>query len=51
MNILNYKKFMKKYILFLTLFVIACNSDIEQNHIQKFQKNLIDSEQHTPISE
>ena len=42
---------MKKYILLLTLFVIACNSDIEQNHIQKFQKNLIDSEQHTPISE
>ena len=36
---------MKKYILLLTLFVIACNSDIEQNHILKFQKNLIDSEQ------
>ena len=36
---------MKKYIVLLIFFMFSCNSNIEQNHIQKFQKNLVDSEQ------
>ena len=36
---------MKKYLVFLTFFILSCDSDIQQNQILKFQKNLVDIEQ------